>query len=294
MNIKNIDLLFNLILIAFWIRLWARANRDSFFNPYVYMAMSPSDKALEFLDPVIGRLPDIAKSVIVILFLFVLKCLLLSSLPSNSTLLPLTFGISRVADISDLTNCAIASAISLGITLFYLWALSMIYTLNRSFSNRASNALQAVSQPVSSLPLSIQPIFLILFGCLLTALIDLTGLPADIHGAVLNVTLGWEAEPLAMLFTKLALVSLAGFIGIINLITTSLIVLIIASWIGMMTARGELSAISREFIDMLMGPMRRYPIMIGMMDITPIIFLMVLGYLYDFLMRILSTSIQAL
>jgi len=294
MNIKTIDLVFNLILLMFWARLWARNNRDSFFNPYVYMLMSPSDKVLEFLNPVFGRLPDFAKSLIVIVFLFTLKCLLLSSLPSNSALLPLTFGISRAADITDLTNCAIASGVSLGITLFYIWALSLIYTNNRFLSNRASNALQAVSQPFSSLPVSMQPVFLILLGCLLVALIDLTGKYINAPGTALYATLEWKAESTSTLLMKLMLVSLAGFIGTLKIITSALIALIIASWIGMMTAKAELSTISREFIDMLMGPMRRFPIMVGMLDITPIIFIIAVGYVYELLMGILSSSIPSI
>jgi uncharacterized protein YggT (Ycf19 family) len=181
----------------------------------------------------------------------------------------------------------------LGITLFYIWALSMIYTHNRFRSNRATNALQAVSQPFSSLPVALQPVFLVLFGCLLAALIDLTGVYTDNPGALV-VMLDWKNEQLATLFVKLAITSLSGFIGTINIITTSLIILIIASWIGRMTARDELTEVSREFIDMLMGPMRRFPIMVGMLDIAPIIFLILLNYAYSFLMRILSSSIQYL
>ena len=46
----------------------------------------------------------------------------------------------------------------------------------------------------------------------------------------------------------------------------------------------------RTWIDFLMGPLRRYPLRIGMLDLTPIIMIFALDFLHRFMMGILARS----
>jgi uncharacterized protein YggT (Ycf19 family) len=46
----------------------------------------------------------------------------------------------------------------------------------------------------------------------------------------------------------------------------------------------------REWTDTLLGPLRRYPLRIGMIDLSPLIYIVVLGLVQGFLHAILLSS----
>ena len=49
----------------------------------------------------------------------------------------------------------------------------------------------------------------------------------------------------------------------------------------------------REWMDLLLGPLRRYPMRLGMLDLTPLIFIILLRLVHSLLMALLWTSYQS-
>ncbi len=66
--------------------------------------------------------------------------------------------------------------------------------------------------------------------------------------------------------------------------------LIIGSWVAMFTGAHGLMMFCRNWTDTLMGPLRRYPLRIGPLDLTPIVMIFLLEFIHGFLMGILLKS----
>jgi uncharacterized protein YggT (Ycf19 family) len=65
-------------------------------------------------------------------------------------------------------------------------------------------------------------------------------------------------------------------------------------WIGMATNASNLGWMCAEWLDHLLGPLRRYPIRIGMFDLTPLVFFFGLGLLQSALFRVLEGAASLL
>lgn len=291
MNITSIDFILNLLLLTFWARIWIGRSSDSFFNPFISMLLTPSDKAISFLDRTLGKIPDLLETIAVTVFIFVSKCLIIKGLAAGISDSPiiLSIGIARYADISDLRSCLITGALTFGIMLFNIWALAMIYANGRFHQTRSSGALKAVAAPFSYIPVQLQPVILVIFSCLLAIAADATGTYCP--SGPLTVELGWGSDPVAAIAVKLTAISLTALVNVISVICTALIAFIVISWIGLMSGKPDLTMMAKEFTDLILGPFRRYPIMIGMLDISPIIFLIVLqNFLHPVLLNIIVAS----
>ena len=280
MNIGIWDSLYNLILLLFWNRIWSTDSFDMIRNPLLAPIVRIQNKVIGFLQPVLPFLP---KQIIAATVLFFLIAFRGVAIPPT-TEWSLMFGL-RGASIQSggiLTNI-LFSLLSFAIFTFKIWAISLIYIKTKkqaAYSNN-TDALFHLSKPFSLLEISIRPLVIMIFGILIAY-----GL-LTIGSNQLNIS------ALLVTLTKLAILSLSGLISILPIIRQLIILMIIGSLISSLISSHHIHAFCREGIDTLIGPMRRYPIRIGMFDLTPIVFIFLLDIIWQILNGILFNALQS-
>jgi uncharacterized protein YggT (Ycf19 family) len=114
-------------------------------------------------------------------------------------------------------------------------------------------------------------------------------------GAALGPTSRWM--PQGSSFTLIVcsfLSALAAWTDVLHIIRSLMIVLIIGSWVSMFTQSHALMMFCRDWIDFIIGPLRRYPLRLGPIDLTPIVMIFALELLHKVLMSILLASYNKL
>lgn len=287
------DIFFNILLFIFWFRIFCPDDRNTYFNAYLSSIYRISDKFIEFLRPAFPMVPRRLVALISFIFLLVLRGM---AIP-NGTQWVLLFGFERAVDTSDLSPCVVFSLLSFMVFLFKIWGLSLIYVRSHGAPlNHPAGMLHHVSLPFTRLRPDFRPIALLCAGIVLVAAVDLTGQPytSEIPGLFITGLIDWQGDAVPVLFFKLFIVAIAAWAQILIIIQQVMILLIITSWISMFTASAHINNFCREWLDFLLGPMRKYPVRIGMLDMSPVVFFFFLMFLHSILMGILINSFDKL
>lgn len=281
MNIGMWDSLYNVILFLFWNIIWNIGDFDMIRNPMLAPIARIQNKVIDFLKPVLPFLPNQIIAAVALLFLIVFRGVAVP--PAMEW--KLTFGLVVSGNqIYNLFTNILFSFLSFAIFTFKIWAVSLIYIKTKqqaSFSNN-TDALFHLSKPFSLLEISIRPIVILIFGALIAYSLIFLG-----HYQTGNSTL-------LVAITQFIIISLTGLVGIIPIIRQLIFLMIIGSLFSSLTGSFQFSAFCRDGIDTLIGPLRRYPIRIGMFDLTPIVFIFLLQLIYEFLQGILLHALQTI
>jgi uncharacterized protein YggT (Ycf19 family) len=135
-------------------------------------------------------------------------------------------------------------------------------------------ALHHACQPLSLLEPAWRPLGLLIFGMGLTYAIHAMGTE--------TVNIG------SATFLKIGLSTLAAFAGVLAILSSILMVLIIGSWVGLLTGSSEIHWICSDWIDLFLGPFRRFPLRLGFLDLTPLLVFFTLGWVHRGLITVLS------
>lgn len=293
MNFDTWDLAFNMVLFIFWFRIWASDSRDTFFNHLMGPISRLADSIIRFLSPVFLGLPARIIAVLVFVFLVILRGM---AVP-YSAVWTLTIGFQRGADTSNLFSCILFSVLSFAVFLFKIWGISLIYVRTGAAPyNHAAGTLFHVSLPFTRIRPEYRPITLLAIGMVLVGLTDYFGNPQLTPHSQYYIqgNIGWGDNPLLLILVKLCIVALAGWTGVLTTLAELMIFLIVVSWIAMFANSVPIRMFCREGIDFLLGPLRKHPIVIGMLDITPIIFFFIIQLVQGLLMAILINSFNKL
>lgn len=285
------DTLFNILVLLFWFGLWTPDDiRRLYFNPFLAPLARASGSAIQFLRPVFFGLSARWIAATAIVFLLLLRGL---AAPAQPEAWIIRFGfIERQPAASSIPASLAFSLISFAIFIFKLWGLSLIFARGRQMvADHASQTLHELAQPFTGLRPELRPITLLGFGIVIATLLNLAGAPSD--SPLAAFTQSGTAGPALIL--RYAISSLAAWVDLLLLLRSMLLVLIIGSWIAMFTGAQGIGAFCREWTDLLLGPLRRYPIRVGMLDLTPLVFLLAIQYLiYPILMGILVVAYGAI
>lgn len=284
------DTLFNIVFIIFWFRIWMSEDLGLFFNPYLAPLAHLSDSTLNFLRPVFFRTPPRMIAAVALSFLLVFRGMIFHGMAvAKEASWVLRLGFERQSDASGIVLSLVFSILSFAVFLFKLWGLSLIYVRTRPGSSRdhATDTLYHLSRPFSDLRPDLRPFGLLCYGISLAFLLNLAG-------ETTPATTTWQQTPLLVVILKYCLSAIAGWVQVLPVVRSLMILLIIGSLASIFTASRALMFFCREWIDLFLGPLRRYPIRIGMFDLTPIVLFIVIGYVYRILIVILLRSYAAL
>lgn len=280
--------LFNIVLLLFWVRLWAAPDKEFYFNPFLSGTVRLTDTILAFLRPVLF-LPEQAAALALILFTVVFKTLLMARL---NIVWELTFGLdfryTPSATDSSWGLLLLFSAYHFASFLLKFWCVYLLvkFITPAHRVTRATEALDFFARPFSRLPLLAQPFVLILLQVVLAFAVSRTG--------VLNVVnpLSQETKTIAVspflsgpLFAQLLKTGWLAALAMADslaLLIRALFVLIIGNLgAAVFQSQGAL-ILCNEGIELLMGRFaRNRATTLGMgIDFTPLIFFFVVDMVY--------------
>lgn len=281
------DTLFNIILFLFWFAAWSSMDRNTVFNPYLAQISRISDALINFLRPVFFKTPSRIIALSALLFIILFRGIMFHGIAATretswSLIMGAPFKLSGQADI--LTSLAFSLA-SFLIFIFNIWGIGLLYfmTTRKTPSSRSKGLLYYLNRPCIDAPPMARPFILIALGSLIIFLIH----SAQAHAMPLWQLSHGKNNPFYFIIQ-----SLIGWTNVLPIIQQIMLILIIGSWISTFTGSGGLAIICSEWIDFLLGPMRRRRLIIGMFDITPIIFIFAVLFIHGILLSILNAFLR--
>ena len=104
----------------------------------------------------------------------------------------------------------------------------------------------------------------------------------------------WRGPDALTSLFKLLMLALIGWVQLLPMLQSLMLLLIIGSWVSMFAQSHNLAMLCRDWINLLLGPLRRYPLRIGMFDLSPIVFFFAIGLVHAILMSILVAAYNSL
>lgn len=284
MKLSMWDILFNMLLLALWMREWAYRERQTLFNPYLETVKRSSDSVLEPMRAALGLSRMRVVLIIIGAILLAMRALLIINDSSWLT------GIGREIikpHTGDFMPAFMLSVFSFAIFLFNLWGMSLIYCRGSEchVSGHPVETLFFAAKPFTSIPVKMRPVALLAYGMLLGAAIHL--FPASVG------TVRPEYSSLARIVPRLVISALIGWTMMLSVLLNLLFAFIILSWVSMFTGSMNLAMFTRDWIDAIIGPFRHNRFRIGMLDLTAIIFFIAVGFIQQLLINILIRSYQS-
>jgi uncharacterized protein YggT (Ycf19 family) len=294
MQIAVWDSLVNLVLLVFWLRLWTRTgDRQTVFNHYLAPLDQASSAIIGFLRPICLGAPVQTVAAVVIVAIIALRGL---AVPEHAIWF-VTLGFDRLADTAHVGTRMAFSALSFGVCLFKLEVIAILYAAGRSrvVSDQPATALAYLARPLSLIHAEWRPLALFFFGILLAAGLDVFGLFIQ-RSTIASVPaiIEWQTSAPIVTALKLAILTLAAGVQVLPVLQSILYLLIVGSWVSMFTGSHGLALLCQEWITLLLGPLRSYPLRIGMFDLTPIVFAVALGFVSNWLLQLLYMALRTL
>ena len=146
--------------------------------------------------------------------------------------------------------------------------------------------LYSLSRPMSAARKPLRPLLVLAFVAALLWLLAAGGI-VDPQGA-------WSMGPPEAVAGRLLIASLAAGVGVLEVLLTFIMVLIIASWISMVSPGSGVTMFAREWLDFLLSRFGRFRLQLGFIDLSPIIYFFAIELIYAILMFVLVAAFQVL
>ncbi len=280
-------LLFNLMLLLFWVRLWSSPSGEFHFNPFLSGTVRLTDSVFSFLRPVL-RLPEQAAALLILVFIVAFKTLFVSRLGGHWSL---TIGaVFQFAPpvAGDLWGPRfLYSALDAALFFAHVWTVYFL-VLAISSQQRASRAAEAFAyfaRPFSRLPFLAQPVALLVIHGLLALTLSRTGVLTETlpnQTAEPSAASPFLSGPLLLQGLRTGWLAVLSFADGLALLTRTLFVLILGNFAAAILQIGGIAVVCHEAVEMLMGRFARNRTATGMgLDFTPLIFFFVISITYD-------------
>lgn len=295
MNMKNTtitpygfwELLTNIIIFSFWIRLWIKEN-SIILNPYLAGICKLPDMIINFLSPAFRKLNYKLMVIILFFILIFLRGVIFFSIHQKSEIpWVITFGLQNWK-LDSPSGFVIMSIGSILTFILKLWMLSLFYIYGRKdiyYSSDSYYALEQAAAPLTYLRKYSQRFITTIILNLIFIFIVLIILSKNNIKFLLY-------HPFETLISSFLSISIE-FANLLLVISRLVGILIIGSWVAIFTSSVSLAQLCSDWIELLMGPLGKYKIRIGILDITPIIFFITIQLLiYPAVILILTTIIK--
>jgi len=301
MQFTTWDTLFNIIILFFWHRVWSTNVRAAALNPYLASLQRFSNTILRFLKPAFFFMSEKMIAVMAVVFLLMLRAFAAPREAFDPTRYYDGWRIYMCFEVhlpgADSTNeLLLFSVLSFILFLFKLWGLSLIYVRRDTYAHieNTTDAFYHLSRPFSSIRYEWRPGILFVIGILLALLLHFMGPTLFLHSQDKQGLLHNQGTIDTILVLRCAVTALGTWVGALSVLIQLVIVFIIGSWVGMFTGHQGVMIFCREWMDLLMGPLRRYPMRIGVIDLSPFVFILGIHVTQFFLLRILWNTYSLL
>jgi uncharacterized protein YggT (Ycf19 family) len=277
MNFGGWDAVFNLCILLLWAGVWTLGSAEAVFNAYLKAFRDGLVSALAVVRPAFYfNVPYPLIACVCIVLLMLARSLLVPREPQWT--IPVGFLSLSLQHVDTWSEALVFGALSSCIFLFKFWALAVLYLGfgHDASASAARVALRRLAMPLSRLRPEVRPIALLAMG---TGLILLLGRIA-----------GGETPTLP----RAILSALAAWVGTLDALRLTLFVLIVGSWVAMASGSNHIAWMCNDWLELLLGPARRFPVRVGMLDLTPLLFFFGLALLQFVLVRLLVFAWQGL
>lgn len=280
MDFSGWDMLFNLLITAFWFGAWSTDSRYAFFNSYLRPMHTRFDAIFAFLRPAFLNAPDRVIALVFVGILIVLRAL--AAPPGAVWELALgaaPAGIGVQCHGGSIPAVVAWSVLSIALFFFKFWSLCVLYLgFARRPDGQVQTALHSLTAPFSWLPPMTRPPLVLVLGLSCGVLLQ-----------------RFDGAPFTLLSTLRALLAVvSAWTLLIGILQQAVFILIIGGWIGAGSGSDKLRWMCAEWIDLLIGPLRGRPIVIGMFDVTPLLFFFVLGIVRQILIAVVNGAASLL
>lgn len=285
----SFQIIFNLLILLFWVRLWSTPANEFYFNPFLSGTVRLTDSVLAFVRPVL-RLPEPVAALLALLFIGAFKTLFLGRMGGAWTLTVGSVFHFSPASSGDLWGPHfLYSALDAALFLARFWTVYFLVVAisTQQRASRAQEAFAYFARPFSRLPFLAQPVvLLVLHGALAFALCRSGVLTEAMAGQTAEV----EKAAASPFLTGPLLVQLlkTGWLGVLSmadglaLLTQALFILILGNFAAAIFQIASVTIICHEAVEMLLGRFARNRAATGFgLDFTPLIFFFVVSMTYD-------------
>ncbi len=283
MTMDTVDLLFNLLVLLCWMRIWQIDPAADRSNPYLAGLAGLTQPVVD-LGRRRGRSAPAWVALVPWLLLILFRGAALSWMSADNMrqawVLGLGFNSLCPAQVpfNGVWPWFLFSLLSFAVFLFKAWGISLLLLRSArgaSSSDPVAMMLYRISQPFSDLQPAWRIGALLAYGGLLTVV--MRGVQA---GYVAPALLSFP--PIIPGMAQAVVSAAAGIADLLLPLQSLLIILIIGSWAAMFGG-GALGLRCREWLDFILAPFRRFPLRLGALDLTPLLAFAACGLLHWFL-----------
>lgn len=278
MNFSKWDTLFHLVMFLLWMAAWSANHRDAVFNTY----LARLDRVTSAITGAFRGIMPTGSSWVLLSVLLGAVILLRAALATQGLPVAIMHGFETSYASGGGFGTALAnSAAGFAAFLFKVWCVGLLYLGFRQtrWVSPARIALHHACKPMSLLPAEWRPVALLVFGIGLTYAIQLIGPSGMIEAGSSG-------------FFRAGISTLAAFTSVLAILSSVLMVLIIGSWVGLLSGSPDIHAICTEWLELFLGPFRGFPLRIGSFDLTPLVLFFVFKYTHMMMMGILDHAYQ--
>lgn len=281
-GVNQIDFLFNILVMLFWIQAWDPKPLSLIPNTYATFVENLTNPVLGLLRPVTGGKTAAALFVFTVLIVFRALAFPTPAQPDESINWTIQLGFNTLSPAAFTPGARIIfSAMSFIVFLFHIWAFELIvclaYKRQQPDDNPVGEFVYRLAYPFSIIKTWTKIAALPALGVAIVILMDSIATQGGAHG--------FSFSSMAL---RRFISALAGIINALQLTIQIMIGMIIASWIGLLANSAPVMSASREWIDFIIGPVvRKFRLQIGMFDLTPLLVLLGLDFIHRIIIVLL-------
>ena len=256
-------MLFYLVLLFLWLRVWTGGDRAFVFNPLLTGPMRAVDRVLGVLRAPFPFLPDRALAALALTLALALKALAFPRVPRG---LPWFFLQGFHVEVWEFI-----------VFTFQIAAIHAVVRLSSPrTTSRAAQTVELLARPVSFIRPVAWQLPVVATGILVCPLLAslLFYFPASLETAFWKWVLGDWRNQTGLVF----------LIDILQVWSRCLLLSILISWLSLFNPRNYAASCAREFSNCLLGRLAGL-LPVGMMDMTPLVVFMVVNHLHGWLSR---------
>lgn len=285
MPFSPFDLLFNILLMLFWVRIWNPPARG-LPNPYCEGIDTLTQPVLAWFRSLTGNRMSLAGTALLAWFLLIL--FRTAVWPNANKMFAeegwaLRFGLEVVltGGPAGFVSWLAYSLFSFFAFLYLLWSVEILllwrYNVRMS-TDRAGDFLYRLARPFSSIHMRLQPFVLLMAGTGFLAALNLFASPAfAADGHIQSVP--------SLMLLRFVLASAAAFANVLSSMVSFILYLILASFVGLFANSQGMMLVCQEWLNLVLWPFGRNRLHVAVIDLTPFIASLVLVVVHFLLMN---------
>jgi uncharacterized protein YggT (Ycf19 family) len=289
MTLGAVDLLFNIVVMLFWIRAWESGRQMALSdNPYLAGIRSITQPVLELPTRLLPWHSTRPTAWCCWLGLIVFRGLVLPMAnPDAFRMWQVTWGFMVFTPHAAPEWLAaygiIFSLASFAAFLFQVWIVALLYSSVRQ-PERPAEFLQAIAAPWPRYAAFGRALIIVGAGAATVGLLYFAaGGPSPQEPSFLARPIWWIVRELVN--------GLASAANVLIALRSLMIVVLIGTWVALFGGSESMLEVCREWLDFLLWPFRRFQLQVAMFDLTPIIAYIALGLahyiIYNYILRMI-------